>query len=126
MLLPKPFDVRECQHKGRGIYAVVPIEAGALIESAPVLVLSAEDRAVVAATRLRHYYFLWSGDEDGEWCAAIALGHISLCNHAREPNATFVVRRDEERIDLLARTDIAPGVEITIDYDCDLWFDIHE
>ena len=73
MLLPRPFDVRECQHKGRGIYAVVPIEAGALIESAPVLVLSAQDRAMVAETRLRHYYFHWSGDEDGEWSAALAL-----------------------------------------------------
>jgi hypothetical protein len=126
MQLPKPFDIRECQHKGRGIYAVVPIEAGSLIESAPVLVLSPEDRATVSSTRLRHYYFLWSGDEKGEWSAAIALGHISLCNHAREPNAAFVVRRDEERIDLLAQSDIAPGEEITIDYDCDLWFDIHE
>jgi SET domain-containing protein len=126
MLLPKPFDVRDCQRKGRGIYAVVPIVAGALIESAPVLVLSAEDRARVAATRLRHYYFHWSGDEDGEWSAALALGHISLCNHAREPNAAFVVHRDQERIDLLARSDIAPGEEITIDYDCDLWFDILE
>ncbi len=126
MLLSKPFDVRECQRKGRGVYAVVPIKAGALIDSAPVLVLNAEERRRVETTRLRHYYFRWGDDESEDWSAALALGHISLCNHAPEPNAAFVLVTDQERIDLVARGDIAPGEEITIDYDCDLWFDVLE
>lgn len=111
--------------KGRGLCARAPIAAGQLIESAPVLVLSDVDRRQVCDTVLRHYYFHWQDEDDSEtcWSAALAMGRISLCNHARPANGRFQLRHDVLRIDLFAAVDIAAGDEITIDYDCALWFE---
>ena len=53
---------------------------------------------------------------------AVALGLVSLCNHSRRPNARVRRNRARETLDLLALTPIAAGDEITIDYNCPLWF----
>ncbi|CAK0770295.1 SET domain-containing protein [Azospirillaceae bacterium] len=121
----KPVGVRRFETKGRGLYAVSPIRAGELIESAPVLIFSNPERRILENTRVAHYYFHWEESEtDGEdsWSAALALGRISLCNHASPANARFVLVKEDERIDLFAAHDIDVDEEITIDYDCPLWF----
>ncbi|MDN3635632.1 SET domain-containing protein [Neolewinella lacunae] len=107
---------------GRGVFTARAIEAGTIIELAPVILLSAEDRALVHRTHLHDYYFQWDGEQ-----AAIALGLGSLYNHSGEPNAEFELDYDFEQIRFVALRTIAAGEEITIDYrsgapGMELWF----
>jgi len=116
-------EIRTDPKKGRGVFARAPIEPGALIEAAPIIVIPTADCPTVDRTILHDYYFHWDGDPDGEGSGALALGLLSLCNHSRRPNAR--VRRNFAwtTLDLIALAPIAAGDEITIDYNCPLWFD---
>jgi SET domain-containing protein len=107
--------------KGRGVFARAAIGAGTLIEAAPVVIVPPEQRKLLDSTILHDYYFVWD-DEGAEGRAAVALGLVSLCNHARRPSARVRRNRTRETLDLLALTSIAAGREITIDYNCPLWF----
>ena len=83
--------------------------------------MPSDQRGSLDDTVLHDYYFVWD-DKDGESRAAVALGLVSLCNHSRRPNARVRPNRARETLDLLALTPIAAGREITIDYNCPLWF----
>ncbi len=96
---------------GKGVFTATAIPAGSVIELAPVIVLSPEDRTAIHETRLHDYYFLWAGDG-----AAIALGYGSLYNHGKPANADFLMDYDFLHIQITARRDIAAGEEILIDY----------
>lgn len=111
-------EIRGDPAKGRGVFARAPIAAGVLLEQAPVIVVPAGDCAALDQTVLHEYRFHW----DGEGKGAVALGLVSLCNHSRRPKAR--VRRNYARLtlDLVASAPIAAGEEITIDYNCPLWF----
>jgi SET domain-containing protein len=128
-LRPVPNDTLEIRSdpaKGRGIFALAPLAAGTLIEAAPVIVVPAAQCGLLDRTILHDYYFHWDGDPDGgpvgDGRGAVALGLASLCNHSRRPNAR--VRRNfaRETLDLVALAPIAAGDEVTIDYNCPLWF----
>lgn len=119
-------EIRSDPRKGRGVFAAVPIAAGALIEAAPVILVPAAQCALIDRTILHDYYFDWDGGPEGsaagEGRGALALGLVSLCNHSRRPRAR--VRRNVAQctLDLVALTPIAAGDEVTIDYNCPLWF----
>jgi hypothetical protein len=115
-------EIRTDPAKGRGIFARVALAPGTLIEAAPIIVIPAGDCPTVDRTIFHDYYFHWDGDPDGEGSGALALGLLSLCNHSRRPNAR--VRRNFTWItlDLIALAPIAAGDEVTIDYNCPLWF----
>jgi len=126
ILLPERNDRLEIRHdpdKGRGIFAREPIAPGTLIEAAPIIVVPADQCALLDRTILHDYYFHWDGDPDGEGRGAVALGLLALCNHSTLPCAR--VRRNFARttLDLIALRPIAAGHEITIDYNCPLWFE---
>lgn len=104
------------------MYARTDIHAGLLIEAAPVVIVSADQRKLLDATILHDYYFVWDDVAAGEARIAVALGLVSLCNHSRRPSARVRRNRTRETLDLLALTPIAAGREITIDYNCPLWF----
>ena len=55
-----------------------------------------------------------------------ALGLVALCNHARRPNARVRRNLAQETLDLLALAPIAAGDEVTIDYNCPLWFEAQD
>ena len=116
-------EIRSDPAKGRGIFAREPIAPGTLIEAAPVIVVPAAQCPLLDRTILHDYYFHWDGDPDGEGRGAVALGLVALCNHSRRPNAR--VRRNfaQDTLDLVALLPIAAGDEVTIDYNCPLWFD---
>jgi len=95
--------------KGRGIFAVVPIERGEAVEVAPALKIPVADIDAVNSTFLAYYSFL---QRDG--LELIGLGYISLYNHSFEPNATFVLMPRAIMITALRR--IAEGEEISFDY----------
>ena len=116
-------EIRSDPAKGRGIFAREPLAAGTLIEAAPVIIVPTEQCALLDRTILHDYYFHWDGDPEGEGRGAVALGLVALCNHSRRPNARVRRNFPWNTLDLIALQAIAPGDEITIDYNCPLWFD---
>ena len=124
ILRPVPNDrleIRSDPAKGRGVFAREPIPAGNLIEAAPVIVVPPAQCALLDKTTLHDYYFRWGGGPDGAG-GAVALGLVALCNHSRRPNARVRRNLAQETLDLLAVAPIAAGDEVTIDYNCPLWF----
>jgi SET domain-containing protein len=123
-----PIRVATLGRRGRGVVADAPILAGQLIERSPVLVIPHADRPAADATIVFTYVFMWehgSVEEDlykHEGRAAIALGLTSLLNHSYAPNCNFIRHIDALMIELVSLRDIAPGEELTIDYQMTLWF----
>jgi len=119
-------EIRSDPVKGRGVYARTPIAAGIIIEEAPVIVVPPAECALLDRTILHDYYFHWNGDPDsgpgGDGSGAVALGLVALCNHSRRPNARVRRNLAQQTLDLVALVPIAAGLEITIDYNCPLWF----
>ncbi len=113
--------VMELGDKGRGVVAVEPINAGALLEIAPVIPLKAGDQPPRGSV-LYDYPFLW---DDPPYIEAIALGLLSMINHSDRPNAQFETDIPKRIIRVTALRDIAAGEEITFDYGIPLWFDEH-
>lgn len=128
-LRPIPNDrleIRADPLKGRGVFAREPIAAGALIEAAPVIIVPAAHCPLLDKTILHDYYFHWDGDPDGEGRGAVALGLVALCNHSRRPRARVRRNYARETLDLVALMPIAAGAEVTIDYNCPLWFEAQD
>ena len=128
-LRPTPNDrleIRNDKLKGRGVFAAAPIAAGTLIEAAPVIIVPAAECALLDQTILHDYYFHWDGDPDGgpggEGRGAVALGLVALCNHSRRPRARVRRNLAQGTLDLVALVTIPAGEEVTIDYNCPLWF----
>ncbi len=96
---------------GRGVFTSGAIPAESIVELAPVIELSEQDRQVIHATHLHDYYFLWDGAG-----AAIALGYGSLYNHAKEANLNYELDYDFGQIRFTAARDIVPGEELLINY----------
>ena len=115
-------EIRSDPVKGRGIFAREPIAAGTLIEAAPVIIVPAEQCPLLDRTILHDYYFHWDGDPDGDGRGAVALGLVALCNHSRRPNARARRNLAQDTLDLVALSPISAGDEVTIDYNCPLWF----
>ena len=124
-LRPVPNDrleIRDDPQKGRGVFASAPIAAGSLIEAAPVVIVPASQLKLLDQTILHDYYFAWDGDPKGAGSGAVALGLVSLCNHSRRPRARVRRNLAQGTLDLVALLPIAAGDEVTIDYNCPLWF----
>ena len=118
--------IKESPGKGRGIFTSELIEAGTLVEMAPVIVLPVKDSSLIDQTFLYNYYFLW-GDEQKNF--AICLGYGSLYNHSYTPNCIYETYYEDEVIHFIAIRDIASDEELTINYNHDpdstkpVWFD---
>lgn len=112
---------------GRGVFTGEPVEAGALIEICPVIVLPEAELPVIHGTVLHDYYFLWG--EEQKQCA-IALGFGSLYNHSYQPNARYLLDYEQLTIDFYAIKNIGSGEEITVNYNGEpgvqtpVWFDL--
>ena len=121
----QPVCVAHIEGKGRGVLAMRPLLRGEVLERAHVIVVPRDQAAHLDRTVLEHYVYDWPGSR-----LAVALGHGSLFNHSFRPNARY--RRDLEANLLVfeALFDIAPGDEITVNYNGDptdrtpLWFDV--
>jgi uncharacterized protein len=118
-------EVKRAVGKGRGVFARRAIRKGEVFETCPVLVLPAGSIEDFSAG-LGPYVFLW-----GEGKLALALGHGSLYNHSYRPNARYSDVGPQSKA-FTALRDIAPGEEITVNYNGELgrrkkvWFDVLE
>jgi SET domain-containing protein len=124
MILPTLF-LAPSPGRGRGVFTEVPIEKGTILEIAPVIVLSANERAFIDQTRLHDYIFLWG--EHSDQCA-MALGYVPMYNHRSPSNCEYEMEWDTELIRIRAVQDIEAGEELFINYQGDhdntspVWF----
>ena len=112
--------------KGRGVFTVEAIEEGTVVEIAPVIVFSAEERTCLEKTGLYNYIFEWGEDNTG---CCVALGWVSIYNHAGPANCEYVMNFEDCQMAIIARQDLAANEELTINYSTDwndskpVWFE---
>lgn len=123
----KPFlYVGKSKGKGRGIYTRENIRARSIIEISPVIVLSPKDRKTADQTLFHDYIFEW-GETKRQAC--LALGYVSLYNHAYEANCEYEMEYDKQLITIKTVRAIKKGEELFINYNgvwngqTELWFD---
>lgn len=114
---PSPFG-------GRGVFAAEDIVEGAVVETAPVIVVPAEEILALEGTTLREYWYGWTDAGD----AAVAMGHASFYNHLDDPNCEYEAHEVLDALVVRTRRDVAAGEELTIDYTGggvnQLWFNV--
>ncbi len=117
--------VQKTAEKGWGVFALHDIEANTLLEISPVIVLNEKDTALIHASRLHDYYFTWGENQDQ---SALALGYISLYNHAEDNNCNHECHFDTGTIHIYSKRHIAANEELCIHYmmheDKPLWFQV--
>lgn len=105
--------IKSIKGKGRGVFAAVPIPAGALIEVCPIHVVPGIDTDLLNQTSLVDYFFHFR-KEAGE--LAMVLGFGSLYNHATHPNACYEIDQKEKSMQVYAVLDIPAHTEICFNY----------
>ena len=112
--------------RGRGVFTSENIEAGTIVEIAPVIVLSGKDRELIDQTLLHDYIFEW-GEKRDQCC--MALGYVPIYNHSYSSNCEYEMDFEEQRISIKAVRDIKAGDELLINYNGDwndtrpVWFE---
>ena len=115
------------KNKGRGIFAHTPLKKNLIIEIAPVIVMSQEDRLYLDKTLMHDYIFEWGSHKD-ECC--MALGYVPLYNHSYNSNCEYLMDFKNRTITVKTVCPIRKGEELVINYNGDannkktVWFDI--
>lgn len=115
--------------KGKAVFTNEKITAGTVIEIAPVIVMSMEDRKHLDKTLLHDYIFEWGKQK--EKCA-MALGMIPIYNHSYKSNCEYFMDFEDDTIVIKTVRAIKKGEELTINYNGDwndskrVWFDVNE
>jgi SET domain-containing protein len=111
---------------GRGVFTGENIEEGTVIEIAPVIVMSREDRRLLDQTLLHDYIFEW-GNKSEQCC--MALGYVPMYNHSFKSNCEYEMDFDHQLIRIKTVRFIKKEEELFINYNGDwnnskpLWFD---
>lgn len=111
---------------GRGVFTSEKIKANTVIEISPVLVLNKKEWDMADQTMLQNYVFEWGPKVDH---CCIALGYVSLYNHAYKSNCEYEMDYDEEIISIKTMRSIKAGEELFINYNgvwndtTPLWFE---
>ncbi|MES1223519.1 MAG: SET domain-containing protein [Bacteroidota bacterium] len=115
--------------KGRAVFTHEKIAAGTVIEIAPVIVMSKEDRKHLDKTLLHDYIFEWGKEKDK---CAMALGLVPIYNHSYKSNCEYFMDFEDDTILVKTVKSIKKGEELTINYNGDwndgkrVWFDVKE
>jgi uncharacterized protein len=110
----------------RGVYTNTALEAGVVIEIAPVIVMSGEERKLLDQTLLHDYIFEWGGEKKG---CCMALGYVPLYNHSYKSNCYYEMDFKKNIITIKTTRKIKKGEELFINYNGDwdnnkpVWFD---
>ncbi len=111
---------------GRGVFTSETIKAGTIVETSPVIVMSAEERKIMDQTLLHDYIFEWGENED-QCC--MALGYVPVYNHSYGSNCEYEMDYGTASISIRAVKDIVAGEALFINYNGDwndekpVWFD---
>lgn len=100
--------------KGRGVFTRRAIKKGKIIETAPVIVMTAEERKLLDQTLLHDYIFEWQ--PGGEKMCCMALGWVPVYNHSYASNCEYFMDYSDNTIFVKAMRDIEAGEELTINY----------
>ena len=125
MILPCLF-IAPSSDMGRGVFTSEPIAADTVVEIAPVIVMSGEERKLLDQTLLHDYIFEWGGDRN-QCC--MALGYVPMYNHSYKSNCEYEMEFDEAIIRVRTVRAIQAGEELFINYngtwndDTKLWFE---
>jgi uncharacterized protein len=111
--------IGKTQNTGRGVFTNEKIAAGTLIEIAPVIVMTKDDRTHLDKTLLHDYIFEWGTSK--EKCC-MALGYIPMYNHRYKSNCEYIMDYEDNVIFIQTVRDIKKGEELTINYNGD-WDD---
>lgn len=124
MILPCLF-IAPAGKMGKGVYTSESLEESTIIEIAPVIVMSREERKLLDQTTLHDYIFEW-GDDRRQCC--MALGYVPMYNHSYKSNCEYEMDFEEELISIKTMRFIKAGEELFINYNGDwndskpLWF----
>jgi hypothetical protein len=126
MMIMSCLFIADSKNRGRGVFSSEDLAAGTIIETAPVIVMSAEERVILDQTLLRDYIFLWG---PGETQCCVALGYASIYNHDYLSNAEYEMDFETDTIRIKTVRNINKGEEIFINYNGNwndstpVWFD---
>lgn len=110
---PDGIEIKESAIHGRGVFACRKFRSGAVIETAPLILLSATDKTFLQTTSLFSYYFLI---DSAATPAALGLGYSSVYNHSGTANAVYSISLKDASLIIKACKTILPGEEITLNY----------
>lgn len=125
MILPFLF-IAPTQEMGRGVFTREDIDAGTLIEVAPVIIMTAAERKLLDQTLLHDYIFEW-GEQSDQCC--MALGYVPVYNHSYQSNCEYEMDFDSHQILIRSVQPVKAGEELFINYNGEwndstpLWFD---
>ncbi|HEX7844367.1 MAG TPA: SET domain-containing protein [Chitinophagaceae bacterium] len=111
---------------GRGVFTTENIEKDTVIEIAPVIIMSRDDRKLLDQTLLHDYIFEW--DRKKEQCC-MALGYVPIYNHSYRSNCEYEMDFEYGQISIRTVRFIKSGEELFINYNGDwndskpLWFE---
>lgn len=106
-------EIRISPDRGRGVFATEMLEAGIIVEEAPVIVMPEKDRPLLDQTLLHDYIFEW-GDDHRQ--SAIALGYVSIYNHAAPSNCEYEMDFEHATIRIRTVKKVDAGEELFINY----------
>ena len=118
--------IADAGDKGRGVYTTEKIEAGTVVEVAPVLVLSKKERKIIEQTKLYHYIFEWGKSLKK---GALAFGYMSMYNHSYNANCEYEMDYDDSIMTVRTVRAVKKGDELSINYNAvpddptPVWFD---
>lgn len=97
-----------------GVFAKKDIAPNNLIEECPMILLNKLETGHLNAITTKT--FTWDDNT-----RALALGYGSMYNHAKQPNAEYIVDHQNQTIKFTASDYIPAGTEILIDYGSNYW-----
>src|SRR6218665_888826 len=83
---PTGICVKKSPLQGRGVFAKTEIARGELVEAAPALYLTVEEKDILKHTSLFNYYFLVNNSRHP---AVFGFGYASFYNHSPQANAFY-------------------------------------
>lgn len=110
---PLQIEVRASTIHGNGVFALTAFKKGDIIEKAPVIFLTQDDKDYLQSTMLFRYYFVVPVKATP---VALGLGYSSVYNHSYIANAFYEMNVKEQCLVIKAFGNIKPGEEITLNY----------
>lgn len=125
MILPFLY-IAPTSNMGRGVFTSENIPAATIVEVAPVIVMSQEERVWLDKTLLHDYIFEWGGEKN-QCC--MALGYVPVYNHSYKSNCEYEMDFETELIQIKTICPVKAGEELFINYngtwndEKPVWFD---